>query len=696
MSIFDGLRQWWERRFHVSQTPPAWVDTWGGLSTVTGQQVSPETALQVSAVFSCVRILAETVASLPLILYRRREDGGKDRATDHPLYSILHDVANTEMSAYDLRETLMGHVALWGNAFAEIELNQRGNIVGLWPLRPDRMTVKRADGDSGELQYSYRLSKADAQGRLDRVFAPWQILHIRGLGSNGIVGYSVISLARQAIGLAMATEEFGGRFFGNGARPGVVLEHPGKLSETAEENLRKSWLAQHGGLEKAHRVAILEEGVKIHEVGMPLEDAQFLQTRTFQVRDIARWFRISPHLLGDLERATFSNIEHLGLEFGVYTLTPWLVRWEQQIKRSLLTTKAEQGMFAEHLMAGLLRGDLLSRYQAYAIGRQNGWLSANDVRSLENMNPIADGDMYLVPLNMIPPDQVGQDLPNSWKEPPSGEVDETDETDERSLCTCGREHRLEVSGGQRLEARALRSARSRHRLARSYQRVYRDTAGRILRREMSDVRRQAERMLGSRDYGQFSVWLEEFYREHLGFVARNMKALKFAYGDVVAAEAQDEVGQETGLTPELVRYIQRYVEAYASRHSYQSEAEVRAAVQAALEEGTDPLEALEELFGRWEERRPAEIAEEETTRFNNALARMVYVIAGVIELRWVAFGESCPYCTALNGQVVGINQFFIPAGTDYQPDGADKPLRLKQNVGHGPAHDGCDCLVVAG
>ena len=383
--------------FHVSQSPPAWVTRTFGQDTAAGVEVNEDTALQTAAVFACVRILAETVASLPLITYRRLNDRAKERAKDFYLYPILHDSPNGEMTSMEWRETMQGHLALRGNAFSEIEFSNSGRVRGLWPLHPDKILLKR-DKESDELFYEYRLP--EKFGAAPKTLPAWRVLHLRGLGSNGLVGYSPIAMARQAIGLSMATEEFGARYFGNGAQPGGVLEHPGILGEEGHKRIKASWDEAHGGLAKSHRIAIIEEGMKYQQVGIAPEDSQFLQTRKFQLSEIARFFRIPPHMLADLDRATFSNIEHMGIEFVVYTLSPWLTRWEQRMALSLLSENERKQYFIEHLVAGLLRGDIQSRYTAYATGRQWGWLSRNDVREIENMNPIEGGDDYLSPLNM--------------------------------------------------------------------------------------------------------------------------------------------------------------------------------------------------------------------------------------------------------------------------------------------------------
>lgn len=659
--------------FHVSQTPPGWVESLGGWDTAVGRTVSPETALETTAVYACVRILAETIASLPLPVYRRRSDGGKERAPEHYLYPILHDMPNPEMTSFELRETLMGHVATWGNAYAEIELNRAGQVMALWPLRPDRMTVKR---EKGKLVYVYRLNKADAKGRLEVPLPAYRVLHVRGLGYNGLTGYSPISMARQAVALALATEEFGARFFGNGARPGMVLKHPGKLSETAYDKLKKSWEERHQGLEKAHRVAILEEGLDVKEIGLPPEDAQFLETRKFQTTEIARLYRIPPHMLADLERATFSNIEHQSLEFVIHTVRPWLVRWEQAIHRALMTPAERRAYFAEFLVDGLLRGDIQSRYAAYATGRQNGWLSANDVRRLENMNPIPGGDMYLIPLNMIPVEQAGAGLGSMEQEP-------------RAL----RDYSPPALPSPAAGPVEMRSAQLRHRLEQVHRPLYQEVLARVLRRERNDVGNAAKRILGRRSWGEFELWLEEFYREHGRWTYDQVAPTARAYGELVAEAAQEEVLQPQGFTPELETFLHSYLAGYAARHTAVSEARLREVMERAQEEGIDPEQAVLAELETWPEERAAEDAGWESVRFGNALAMTVYALAGRTRKVWVSFGDTCPYCRDLNGVTVGITEWFITAGQEFQPEGAERPLTTSWNTGHPPAHKGCDCMV---
>lgn len=367
--------------------------------TSSGKAVNERTAMQTTAVYSCVRILAETIASLPLHTFKHTESG-KEKATEHSIYHLLADEPNPEMTSFVFRETLMGHLLLWGNAYAQIIRDGRGKVIALYPLMPDRMTVDRAD--SGEIYYIY--NKEGKQYYLRN----YEVLHIPGLGFDGLIGYSPIAMAKNAIGMAIATEEYGASFFANGANPGGVLEHPGVVKDPAR--VRESWNSVYQGTKNANRVAVLEEGMKFQSIGIPPEQAQFLQTRKFQLNEIARIFRIPPHMIGDLDKSSFSNIEQQSLEFVMYTLDPWVVRWEQAIKRALFSESEKKEYFVKFNVDGLLRGDYQSRMNGYAVGRQNGWLSANDIRELENLNRIPEelgGDLYLVNGNMTKLSEAG-------------------------------------------------------------------------------------------------------------------------------------------------------------------------------------------------------------------------------------------------------------------------------------------------
>lgn len=392
----------------------------GGSSA--GKAVTERSAMQMTAVYACVRILSEAIAGLPLHLYKYNEEGGKEKAVDHPLYLLMHDEPNPEMSSFVFRETLMTHLLLWGNAYAQIIRNGKGEIIALYPLMPNKMSVDR--DENGHIIYEYYRGDDEAIKESGTVkLSPYDVLHIPGLGFDGLVGYSPIAMSKNAIGMAIACEEYGAKFFSNGAAPGGILEHPGTIKDP--QRLRESWQQSFGGSYNSHKVAVLEEGMKFTPISISPNEAQFLETRKFQINEIARIFRVPPHMVGDLEKSSFSNIEQQSLEFVKYTLDPWVVRWEQSMSRILLQAEEKSKYFFKFNVDGLLRGDYQSRMNGYAVARQNGWMSANDIRELENLDriPTEDGgDLYLVNGNMMKLTDAGAAYGSVGKE--SNETDE--------------------------------------------------------------------------------------------------------------------------------------------------------------------------------------------------------------------------------------------------------------------------------
>ena len=370
---------------------PRLNELFGGSSTDSGVSVTPDTALTYSAVYQAVRCIAEAVSSLPLNLYERAPSGGKNKASAHPLYNILHDSPNPEMTSMQWREASMAHLLLYGNSYTEIVRDLEGNAVELWPIDPTMVAPKRTD--SGELYYELNRGK--------NFITSGNMLHISGLSFDGISGMSPIALARQSLGLSMAIEQFGAGYFGRGARPGGVLTFPGQLSPEARQNLRRSFEELHAGGANSHRVALLEAGLKWEAIGVPPDDSQFLQSREFQIVEVARWFNIPPHKLRDLNKPSYNSLEMMNIEFLTDTLRPWLVRWEQALNRKIIRPSDRGVYFFEHNVEGVLRGDIASRYQAYSVARNWGWLSVNEIREKENMNGVGpDGDVFMQPMNM--------------------------------------------------------------------------------------------------------------------------------------------------------------------------------------------------------------------------------------------------------------------------------------------------------
>lgn len=402
-----GFRDWFRRRKATGFAPAGSSYSFLFGPTSSGKQVTERSAMQMTAVYSCVRILAEAVAGLPLHVYKTGTDGGKDKATEHPLYRVLHDAPNPEMTSFVFRETLMTHLLLWGNAYAQIIRNGRDEVIGLYPLMPSRMSVGRLT--SGALYYDYQTMPGEVPGDTGLVrLSAAEVLHIPGLGFDGLVGYSPIAMAKNAIGMAQACEDYGASFFANGAAPGGVLEHPGTIKDPTR--VRESWQATFGGAKNGNKIAVLEEGMKYTPISMSPEQAQFLETRKFQMGEIARIFRVPPHMIGDLDKSSFSNIEQQSLEFVKYTLDPWVIRFEQAITAKLITEAERRSVYVKFNLEGLLRGDYASRMNGYAVARQNGWMSANDIRELENLDRIDEsegGDLYLVNGNMLPLNLAG-------------------------------------------------------------------------------------------------------------------------------------------------------------------------------------------------------------------------------------------------------------------------------------------------
>lgn len=665
------LRSLRERRYHPQSDPPDWMRKaaiWGGYETDAGIDVNPDSALQVTAWLACIRIISETVASLPLITYRRLKRG-KDRAPDHYLYPILHDIANSEMGAFTLRALLNAHMLTRGNGLAEIEFNKGGGINALWPLDPDSTRLWR-NPESKKLFYIYRLPLSagghEVQLPAERIF------HLRWMTHNGLWGLSPTYIARQSLGLALAVQMHGAKFFSNGAEPGVVLSHPGELDDKSYERLQGDWEEMHQGLEKSHRIAILEEGMTIEKLTATNEDAQFIQTKSMTIADIGRIFGVSLDMLNETDKAaTYASVEQFGIRFTTLTLRPYTVRWEQEIFRSLLAPGERKEIFAEHLVDALLRGDAASRFSVYQAGFQTGAFSPNMILEMENKNPVEGGDQHFVPLNMVPVDQAGD------AQPP-------DDT------------RSGVGRRAWAEQRSIRSASGRRRLATAQRRVFRDAAARVLKREVQDILIAARRAFGvrsRRDAQSFDNWLEAFYRDQKAFVEKQFTPAMQAYAQIIANAAGDEVDTDVSLE-QIERFVQAYIASFAARHTSVGLAQVRKMVEDALLT-EDPLSVLEQDLDEWQDTRANETADWESNRESNAVAKVVYGLAGFVTIRWVASGKTCPYCSDLDGKVVGIDRLFIQAGQDFQPDGADSALKPGFDVGHPPAHGGCDCMITA-
>ncbi len=657
-----------------------------GMESSSGVLVNADSALTVSAVYSCVRVLAETVATLPLFVYRRTADGGKSRESKHPLYGLLHDVPNDWQTSVEWREMMMGHLALRGNAFSYLDMAGNGYPLRLIPLHPDKVRPYW-DGPNLDL---IRYEITDNAGHF-AVYPMESILHLRGLSSDGLVGISPIGAARESIGLAKATEEYGARLFSSYGRPGGILTHPAKLTPEAAKRLRDSWQASHAGLPSAHKVAVLEEGMSWHQVSMNAEDAQFLETRQYQLTEIARLFRIPPHMIGDLSRATFSNVEQQSLEFVTHTIRPWLVRWEQALSRSLLPKgDRDRGYFIEFLVDGLLRGDIASRYQAYSIGRNNGWLSANDIRRLENMNPLPDrqGDLYLVPLNMVP----AETLTNA---PQASPMIEKQATEIQEPANPGKEStdNPPAERSQSVSVRRSPGVATRRKLKESYRRLFADGATRILKREIAMLKDGIRKNLRHRDSGDLAGFVNSFYADFAPKAAATMLPIILTYGKQIVDAALDEVGSGGKPTGRFDSFAHSYADAFGIRYSTLSRNQLLRAIDRYEESDGEMEEYLFGKFTDWERSKPDSVASRETVQAGGAFARFAWAAAGVASLTWITNSDACPICLELDGMRIGIRDSFIPKGGSLAFSDEEDPIDFQNGIQHPALHRGCECLL---
>lgn len=550
----------------------------------TGVVVNSTTALYSSAVLGSVKILAESISSLPLNVYKRLPNGGKEKATDHPLYPILHLSPNSEMTSLELRETLEGHLALRGNAYAEKEINGAGRVMGLWPLHPDKVIVKRQSEEPKKLYYIITLPNGQ-----QAVLTADRIMHLRTLSTNGIVGLSPLELARESIGLSLALEEYDARFFANNANPGGVLQTTDSLSDKALKNLKESWEKRHEGLDKAHRLAILEEGLTWQQVGISQKDSQFLESRKFQVTEICRIFRIPPHMVADLERATFNNIEEMSLEFVIYCLMPWLVRWEQRMMLDLLSPNERNTYFIEHLVAGLLRGDIQKRYTAYATARQWGWMSADDIRELENQNPLPDGQgkIYMMPLNMIIAPKAGEE--------PAKPEEKT---------------KLHIT-----------------RITDSYKPLFMEAIRRIIKREEADVMRAAKKTSNKNDIQALRNWIDEFYKEHPEYIRKQILPVFSSYGQILSESIAESISFKNDIKPDIEKAVSEYEEKFNKEFIETSHNQLKE-ILSKTDKTEDVIAELQKRFTEWYHERAVETSSLETSQQCNFISERIYKLAG--------------------------------------------------------------------
>ena len=626
-------------------------------STSAGVDVTPEGSISSTAVLAAIRRISQGVAMLPLPVYSRNGDN-KERAPNHPLYEVLHNAPNPEITSFEFREMMQASLLVRGNAYAEIVRNSFGQVTELWPMRSDKVRVERING---ELVYFVEVNGKEFALPGANVF------HLKGFSLYGLVGLCLLDTCKDSIGLSLAQEKFYANFFQNDATPGGFLTHPGSLSADAQKNLVASVESRHQGLGKKHRVMVLEEGMKFEHAGLSPEDALLITGRTFQIQEVARLFDIPPHLIGELSHATFTNIEHQSLEYVKFTLGPWLVRWEQKIAQQLLQPLDRKQYFAEFLVEGLLRGDAKARGEFYATLFNIGALSPNEIRSLENMNPVPDGDGHYVQLNMV---EVGKEpMPTANPKPQDIPDNNTDDQEQKA--------------SQELQERRAVGMSERVRLREAYKPILRKTAERVVHADVREVRKLIDRHLrGRADRNMFLEELALHYQEFLAYMREQFGPVFDSIATAIGPIAATEVGGKNPELPDLNQFKASYMDRFVARFAEASQGQI-----AAL----DTVEEIEQRLEEWTETRADKVADRQAVQFEEAIAKSVFAYMGITKLVWRANSGACPLCNELDGQVVGIDKWFVPSGGTVE--GGDKALTSYGNVGHAPLHRGCACSV---
>ena len=694
------------------------IRAFGEIETSSGIIISPEAGLSHPDVFACVKVITEYIAMLAIQIYQRIPDHngdmlGKKPDPTHPVWPLLFELPNPEMTAVEVIEAMVGHVLLRGNAYAHVVRNNAGQVIELWPLRPDRVWVYRKLGEMAESRPG---------GDLEYIYTPYagtpvflgadEVWHVKGLSPDGLLGYAPIQLQAEAMGGAIASEKYAGRFFANDARPGGVLTHPGSLSDKAWNRLQESWSTGHQGFTNAHKLAILEEGMGWQQVGLSPDDAQFLQTRQFNTEQISRIFRVSGRLLNDERHPSRLSAEDATAEDVRNMVMPWTRRFELSIKRDILNLKADKNHFARFMVDELMRASLAVRTTYYASGRQNGWLSANDVLRHEGQNTIGpQGDLYMVPINMEPASDIGKEPaepdatdpkapPTTAKGPAS--LDPSKGSDNNSDAQVAETRKAELRTSSVAQRKRLRAA---------YAPLFADAVTRILKREAKDVMAAARKAFKQRSSGaDFNTWLENFYNgpdEHRAFIREAMSGPVSSYVRAISGAAAEEIGSDV---PDLTKFAASYTDAYAARHAAFSRADITAALaksgsaRSKRDDGTEDdgdttdeerLAALDALFITMAANRPTEVGAYESVRGDGAVTRQTYDAGGVTTLSWV--GGDCAFCSQFAGRSITIQSNFVEPGQSvHSGDASVTDLNVSGSIGHPPLHRGCECSVEAG
>jgi len=651
-----------------------------GQSSTAGVSVGPDNAMRYVTVWACIRLLAESIAQMPIHLYRKLPDGSKQRIGDIPLADILCAAPNSWQTAFEYIEFVVTALCLRGNHYAFINRLGSGQLAELIPLLPQGTSLIRKG-----YEISYRVTFED--GSIE-ILPQEKIHHVRGLSLDGFTGVSPITFQRNAIGLGMAAENHGAHLFRNGAMPAGTLSHPAQLTDEAYKRIKKSWQETHGG-EKQGGVAVLEEGLKFDKITMSNEDAQYLEVRQFQRTEICSIYRVPPHMIGDLTKSSFSNITQQSLEMVKYTFLPWVRRLESAISRDLLTPQdRKRGLYVEFLVSGLERADIEQRYRSYNIGIMSGILSPNECRTMENRNPRPGGDIYLAPLNMVDSTE-GMPKAGGENDPDNEEGQGGDPPQLKTKSITGAVPALLG------KAPVTKGVLAREQLRETFAPRFLALAKALVLHETGELRKAlAEELAGSSQLGRsFAVRMETIYRQLPDYIRNQFLGLMREYAVAVRKAALVEIDSDHEIEPDLLaKFVEEILVSFTSRHIGSSEGQLAAIINEAVLE--DLPEEIEKRLAEWDATRPEKIAGREPVQQESAVSRFVWMSAGIAKLQWQRRGaKSCPFCQALNGKIVGIGEPFLGEG-DFTPEGHEaSALKVRGPKLHAPIHKGCICII---
>lgn len=639
----------------IQSTDSLWDTIFDPSETATGKRVSPQESLKVATVYAAVRLLAESVSSLPTSLILR--DGNRRTAQEGPLADLLTVQPNSEQDSPEFWRAIMGWLLMEGNGYAYVDRDRNGTPTGLWPLPASGVSVGRTPNRK-RLYYNVTLAADDPDlGFNVARLGPESVLHFKAFGT-GLYGLSPIRQVREAVATSLAAQEYMSRFYKQDASPGGVIQVPGDLTDEQFDRLNKQWKEAHQGVKKSHMMAILEAGAKWESVGLNPQDAAFIETQKWETVEIARAFGVPPHMIGDVERSTSwgSGIAEQGIGFVTYTLTPWITRLEWVARRGLLGS-LDPRLRLKFRVDGLQRGDTKSRYEAYSIGKRWGWLSTNDIRRLEDEDPVDGGDVYLQPLNMVPAATSGEPEP-------------------------------EPERGGRAALPTKRSSAARRRIAEAFAPLIADADARIAKIERQEVDRLIRTHLEEGgNSASFLQAVEELYGTTISDRARDRFGPVFnTLASEVAADAADELGADT---PDLGEWAAAYTASHVTYRTARSVAKLRADTAT-----DDAVGAVKERLDGFVTDRPAKTGRWESTQLSRAAARETWRNSGVREITWIAGGtDQCPLCRDLDGKVVGIEQPFISPGDKVPGGEGQNDLEAQRNQFHPPLHPGCNCDI---